>query len=62
MSGYNIFNLSEMLDNLEEEKVVSIIETFSCPLNRDVEHFLHHTAIEFSRQGIARTFLIIASI
>ena len=33
---------------------------FSCPLNLDVEHFIHEKAYDFERVGLARTYLIFA--
>lgn len=63
MSGYIGINLRDILhdDSLGESAAKSVLSSFSCPLNPDVEHFLHHTAIEFSKQGISSTYLIMAS-
>lgn len=61
MSGYIGFNLSDMITQLGENEVKSILSDFSCPLNPDVENFLKHTAIEFSKQGISSTYIIMAS-
>ena len=40
MLGYEKFSLREMLEELGEEKVCSILSEFSCPMNQDVEYFL----------------------
>lgn len=61
MSGYLGLNLSDMITQLGENEVKSILSDFSCPMNKDVEHFLRHTAIEFAKQGIASTYIIMAS-
>lgn len=63
MSGYIGVNLKDMLneDYLGESATKSVLSSFSCPLNPDVEHFLKHTAIEFSKQSISSTYLIMAS-
>lgn len=61
MSGYLGLNLSDMITQLGENEVKSILSDFSCPMNKDVEHFLWHTAIEFAKQGIASTYIIMAS-
>lgn len=61
MSGYIGFNLSDMITQLGENEVKSILSDFSCPLNTDVEIFLKHTAIEFSKQSISSTYIIMAS-
>ena len=63
MSGYLGINLKDILrdESLGESVAKSILSSFYCPLNPDVEHFLKHTAIEFSKQSIASTYLIMAS-
>lgn len=61
MSGYIGLPLNELLTQIGEKEFRSILSDFSCPLNPDVEYFLHHTAIEFARHGIANTYLIMAS-
>ena len=61
MTGFGGINLKDMISEIGEKEVKSILSDFSCPLNADVEHFLKHTAIEFAKQGIASTYLIMAS-
>lgn len=63
MSGYIGINLRDiLLDNTLGENVVkNLLSSFYCPLNPDVEHFLKHTAIEFAKQGISSTHLVMAS-
>lgn len=63
MSGYIGVNLQDLLNNdsLGESEARRVLSSFSCPLNPDVEHFVKHTAIEFSKQGISSTYLIMAS-
>lgn len=50
MTGYVQVNLNNMLKELGENRVNNILSNFSCPLNRDVEYFLHHKAIEFAKK------------
>lgn len=63
MSGYIGINLRDLLKDEEigENTVKKFLSTFYCPLNSDVEHFLKNTAIEFTKQGLASTYLIMAS-
>jgi len=61
MTGYIQVNLKDMINNLGEDKVKDILSNFSCPLNKDVELFLKHKSIEFSKQGIAVTYLVFTS-
>lgn len=61
MKGYNVTNLQFMIDELGEDDVKSILLNFSCPLNLDVERFIHESAIEFSKQSLARTYIVTTS-
>lgn len=61
MTGYLEVNLKEMLEQIGESEVKNILSNFSCPLNSDVESFLKDKAILFANQGIASTYLIMAS-
>lgn len=61
MDGFKIAKLDDMLEAIGEEKVKPILASYSCPINSDIEDFLHHKAIVFSRQGLAKTHLVFAS-
>lgn len=63
MSGYIGINLRDILldETLGESAAKNVLSSFSCPPNPDVEHFLKHTALEFTKQGISSTYLIMAS-
>lgn len=52
------FNLSDLLEQLGEGEVKSILSSFSCPINADVERFLKTNAIEFSKRGFSKTHLV----
>lgn len=51
-------NLNDLILQLGEDKAKSILSSFECPKNKDVETFIHDKAIEFSKQGISRTHLV----
>lgn len=61
MTGYRIVNLKHVIDEFGEDRTKAILSEFSCPLNKDVEKFLREKAIEFARQGLAGTSLVMAS-
>jgi len=61
MSGYSIILLKNMLEELGEDKAKKVLSQFSCPLNKDVEYFLHNKAIEFAKQSISVTYLVFSS-
>ena len=43
-----------------KEDIMKILSDFSCPLNPDVEYFMHNKAYDFERVGLARTYLVFA--
>lgn len=61
MTGFKIVNLKIMLEELGEELTMELLSKFSCPLNEDVDAFLHRKAIEFAKQGFSQTHIVYAS-
>lgn len=61
MTGYIQVNIKDMVSELGENRAKSILSAFYCPLNKDVEDFLKMKAIEFSKQDLTRTYIIMAS-
>ena len=56
-----ILNLSEFdVDNIGDD-ISSIISDFSCPLNKDVEYFLHNNATEFTKKKQSVTYLVLSA-
>ena len=51
-------NLSDILEQLGEDETKSILSSFVCPLNEDVEFFIKYRAIEFSKRTTAKTHLV----
>ena len=61
MIGFGQASLKEMMQIRGELVMKEELSRFSCPLNEDVEYFIRHKAIEFTKQGIAATHLIYRS-
>lgn len=61
MDGYVNVALKELYQELGEERVKTILSSFSCPLNTDIEVFLKQKAIEFAKQGLSETHLVFTS-
>lgn len=59
--AYNIINLEDLYESIGEKGVQNLLNDFECPLNGDVEYFIRQKAIEFSKQGIARTYIVSTS-
>lgn len=58
MAKFIQIRLSEMLSELGENQVKSILSSFVCEKNKDVQMFLRDKAVEFSKQGLAKTTLV----
>ena len=58
--GYKVINLKDIYNNLGENKTKEILKDYKCDLNEDVEYFIKEKAIEFSKQDISRTFIIMS--
>lgn len=50
--------LDDMIKHIGENDTKSILSNFSCPKNKDVEHFLKFNAIQFSKQQACKTNLV----
>lgn len=61
MNGFIGVNLKEVLEQIGEVETKKWLSDFSCPLNPDVDYYIHNNAIEFSKQGISSTYVILAS-
>lgn len=62
MDGYLKVSLGEMIKQLGEDRVKSILSSFSCELNIDVEQFLKRTAIPLEKQGVSKTMLVFTQV
>lgn len=60
MTNYMQTNILDMLEYVGEDNCQKILSTFSCPLNTDVEDFIHTKAIQFAKQKIAISYLVFA--
>lgn len=52
------FNLSDVLEQMGEDEVKSILSSFVCPLNKDVEYFCKYKAVEFSKRNFSKTYIV----
>lgn len=57
---YRTIALKDIIDKFEKEDVNHVLFDFLCPLNKDVEDFMHTKAYPFERAGMAKTYLIVA--
>lgn len=59
--AYNIINLEDICNSIDKRKVKEITSNFECGLNKDVETFFREKAVEFSKQDIAKTFIVMST-
>ena len=60
---YSVVNIRSFIDKndpayIGEEQLSEILNEFSCPLNPDVEYFLLHNSIEFTKKDQSVTYLV----
>ena len=63
LNTYSTVNIRKYLDKDEptyigEESLYDLLSDFSCPKNPDVEYFLLHNAIEFTKKDQSITYLV----
>lgn len=58
MTKFVQIRLNDMLRGLGEDDTKSILSSFVCDKNKDVEDFIRNKAIEFSKRGFAKTTLV----
>ncbi len=51
-------NILDLLENYGEEKTHKIIDKFECKQDISIERFLKNNAINFSKQKLSSTFLL----
>lgn len=56
--NYTTVRLCDAIKESGEDAVSRGLSTFSCSRNPDIEHFLHHNAIDFDKKGVSRTQLV----
>lgn len=60
MNDYFITNIDELLNGNSEQQLQTFLLSYENNLNRDIDKFLKNKAINFSKQGLAKTHLVIA--
>ena len=52
--------LKTLMREFEEDEsgLQSVLSSFSCPLDPDIQHFLHRTAVKFEMLSKSRTYLL----
>lgn len=63
---YFIINIRAYLDKdkptyIGENSLYELLSDFSCPSNSDVEYFLLHNAIEFTKKDQSITYLVFSA-
>lgn len=51
--------LSDLLQNIDEDQLISIFQQFECELDKDIATFLYTLAIPYERKNVCRTYLLV---
>lgn len=57
---YRTIALKDIIEKFGKDDVNKVLSEFFCPINSDVEMFMHFKAYPYERAGMARTYLITA--
>ena len=57
----DVVNLQKLMAKRGEEQTRTLLSGFSCPPNPDIEDFLKRNAIEFAKQGLSQTHIVVDS-
>ena len=57
-ADYRQINIEDMIEELGEDMTKNILSRFCCPKNPDVQTFIRDKAIEFSKAGLSKTYLV----
>ena len=58
MKEYTVVNILDMLEAIGEENLSVILSDFSCPINKEIENFVWHNAIEFAKKKMSITYFL----
>ena len=60
INDFAVTNIKTEIKNNKraEENLRLLVPSFSCPVNPDVEHFFHESAIDFSKRNQSVTYLV----
>lgn len=61
MKEYTVINILDMLEAIGEEDLNVILSDFSCPINKEIEKFVRHNAVEFAKKKMSITYFLINS-
>ena len=58
MTGFFIVNIQDLIQHIGEDNVISLLGTFSCSKNEEIEKFIRERAVDFVHRKLAVTYLV----
>lgn len=58
MGNYSTVNILDLIDAVGEDTVEGILSAFSCPINLEIDNFVKNKAINFAKQKLSITYLV----
>lgn len=59
MGQYIVMNILDLINSVGASETQKGLSSFSCPLNNEIENFLHNNAIEFAKRKLSITYLLL---
>ena len=62
MSNYTVMNILDLVESVGEDEIQKGLSSFSCPLNMEIEDFIHRNAIEFAKRKLSITYHLLDNV
>ena len=59
MNDWERLNILDVIEEVGEASCQRLLDSYVCPINPEVEHFLKTQALEFAKQRITITYLVV---
>lgn len=59
MDNFTTINILDMNEVVGEDNMISILSDFSCPKNKEIEHYIQNLALKFAKKKMSITYLVV---
>lgn len=61
MNDFLVVNIQDLIQQLGDENVFFLLNSFSAPKNKEIEKFIHERAVDFVKRKLAVTYIVFDS-
>ena len=59
MNGFLVVNIQDLIQQLGDENVFFLLNSFSAPKNKEIEKFIQERALDFVQRKLAVTYIVL---